>query len=72
MDTNKVINTPPQNPDASGTIYLRRPRGKKYSFIGGGMTYNFAPKAVNWGYVERTGNLVFWGNEEGLFQVKKP
>lgn len=67
--TRTVTPGTPKDPSQSGTIFVRKPKGRKYTFIIGGPSYEDAHKFINWQGVAEMGNLVFWAGEEGLFQV---
>lgn len=50
----------------SGILYIRRPRGKKLTFMLGGPSFVEAPKMVNWVYVRELGNVIIWIGEDGV------
>lgn len=73
MSNAKVTVTPgtPKDPTQTGILYLRRPKGRNYTFLVGGPSYDRAAASVNWTEVQKQGNLVFWAGDEGVFEVKQ-
>lgn len=53
----------------SGTIFTRRPRGKKLQFIIGGPSFVEAAKFINWQGVAQMGNVVVWIGEDNVQRV---
>lgn len=53
----------------SGTIFVRRPKGKKLTFIMGGPSFVEAPKFINWQGVAQMGNVVVWVGEDNVQRI---
>jgi len=57
----------------SGTIYTRKKKGRKYTFICGGPTLEQAPTYIRWENIDAN-TMVFWGSHDGseMVEVKRP
>ena len=56
-------------PVGPGIIYLRRPRGKKLTFLMGGPSFDEAQKFVNWQDVAQQGNVVIWVGDDHMMRT---
>jgi hypothetical protein len=62
----------PKDPTLPGVILLRRPKGRNYTFLIGGPSWDRAHAAVNWDVVEQNGNWVFFHGEDGVYRLTRP